>query len=133
MSNGILKPFARSRGVSPEVRSCDHIRDTLHRRTGNSICIKFCFLLVVCTFINFQVLNSLDAGATCIAIRLNLDTMKLQVIDNGTGMAKSDMKRIGARCDTNLRMPNARILNRPISSTMFVKPALKVSMQYRTT
>ncbi|XP_057715809.1 DNA mismatch repair protein Mlh3 isoform X2 [Corythoichthys intestinalis] len=43
------------------------------------------------------VLNSLDAGATCVGIRMDLDALKVQVIDNGAGMSAEDMARVGNR------------------------------------
>ncbi|ESO82946.1 hypothetical protein LOTGIDRAFT_134355, partial [Lottia gigantea] len=47
------------------------------------------------------VLNSLDAGAVCIAIRLDLTTFTVQVVDNGTGISQDDLKLIGERYSTS--------------------------------
>ncbi|KAI1895512.1 hypothetical protein AGOR_G00107020 [Albula goreensis] len=47
------------------------------------------------------VLNSIDAGATCIAVRLDVEACKVQVIDNGSGMDREDMERVGKRYFTS--------------------------------
>lgn len=47
------------------------------------------------------VLNSIDAQATCIAIRVDLDTLKIQVVDNGSGMGKEDLNKVGNRYFTS--------------------------------
>lgn len=47
------------------------------------------------------VLNSIDAKATCVAIRLDLEASKIQVVDNGSGMGKEDLKAIGKRYFTS--------------------------------
>uniref|UniRef100_T1JGR5 WW domain-containing protein n=1 Tax=Strigamia maritima TaxID=126957 RepID=T1JGR5_STRMM len=43
------------------------------------------------------VLNALDAGATCIAVRVNLNLMKIQVIDNGSGISHEQLELVGKR------------------------------------
>jgi len=43
------------------------------------------------------VLNSLDAGATCVAIRLDLTCFKVQVVDNGHGIPMDQLKQLGER------------------------------------
>ena len=43
------------------------------------------------------VLNSIDAEASCVAVRVNLSQGKLQVVDNGCGISKLDMSNIGKR------------------------------------
>lgn len=43
------------------------------------------------------VLNALDAGATCVAVRLNLPYHKVQVVDNGHGMSKDQLSICGER------------------------------------
>lgn len=43
------------------------------------------------------VLNSLDAGATCVAVRLNLPYHKVQVVDNGHGMSREQLSVCGER------------------------------------
>lgn len=47
------------------------------------------------------VLNSIDAKATCIAIRVDLEAFKIQVVDNGSGMGKEDLKAVGKRYFTS--------------------------------
>ncbi|XP_038147400.1 DNA mismatch repair protein Mlh3 isoform X1 [Cyprinodon tularosa] len=47
------------------------------------------------------VLNSIDAGATCVGVRVDMDAFKVQVIDNGSGMTAEDMERVGIRYHTS--------------------------------
>ncbi|XP_023783581.1 DNA mismatch repair protein Mlh3 isoform X1 [Cyanistes caeruleus] len=47
------------------------------------------------------VLNSIDAKATCVAIRVDLEAFKIQVVDNGCGIGKEDLKVIGKRYFTS--------------------------------
>ncbi|KAM4898442.1 DNA mismatch repair protein Mlh3 isoform 2-T2 [Sylvia borin] len=47
------------------------------------------------------VLNSIDAKATCVAVRVDLEASKIQVVDNGSGMGKEDLKAIGKRYFTS--------------------------------
>ncbi|XP_065449467.1 DNA mismatch repair protein Mlh3 isoform X14 [Chrysemys picta bellii] len=47
------------------------------------------------------VLNSIDAKATCVAIRVDLETFKVQVVDNGFGMGREDLNKVGNRYFTN--------------------------------
>ncbi|XP_059383838.1 DNA mismatch repair protein Mlh3 isoform X2 [Carassius carassius] len=47
------------------------------------------------------ILNSIDAGATCVAVKIDIEACKLQVIDNGTGICKEDMERVGLRYNTS--------------------------------
>ncbi|RVE57184.1 hypothetical protein OJAV_G00213420 [Oryzias javanicus] len=47
------------------------------------------------------VLNSIDAGATCVGVRMDLEAFKVQVIDNGAGMNAEDMGRVGNRYHTS--------------------------------
>ncbi|GAB1297644.1 MutL homolog 3 [Apodemus speciosus] len=46
-------------------------------------------------------LNSIDAKATCVAIRVNMETFQVQVIDNGLGMAGDNMEKVGNRYFTS--------------------------------
>lgn len=43
------------------------------------------------------VLNSLDAGATCVAVRVDLNCFKLQVVDNGSGVPHDQLNALGNR------------------------------------
>ncbi|XP_032087501.1 DNA mismatch repair protein Mlh3 isoform X1 [Thamnophis elegans] len=47
------------------------------------------------------ILNSIDAKATCIAIRVDLETFKVQVVDNGCGMGREDLNNVGNRYFTS--------------------------------
>ncbi|XP_077394146.1 DNA mismatch repair protein Mlh3 isoform X2 [Festucalex cinctus] len=47
------------------------------------------------------VLNSLDAGATCVGVRMDLEAFKVQVIDNGAGMSAEDVACVGNRYYTS--------------------------------
>ncbi|XP_025976120.2 DNA mismatch repair protein Mlh3 isoform X3 [Dromaius novaehollandiae] len=47
------------------------------------------------------VLNSIDAKATCIAIRVDLEAFKIQVVDNGSGMGREDLNKMGKRYFTS--------------------------------
>lgn len=43
------------------------------------------------------VLNSIDAGSTCIAIRLDMSCCKIQVIDNGSGLPRNSLIKVADR------------------------------------
>ena len=43
------------------------------------------------------VLNSLDAGASTVTVRIDITNFKIQVSDNGSGIAFEDLKRVGER------------------------------------
>nr|XP_056708167.1 DNA mismatch repair protein Mlh3 [Euleptes europaea] len=47
------------------------------------------------------VFNSIDAKATCVAIRVDLETFKIQVVDNGSGMGREDLSNVGNRYFTS--------------------------------
>ncbi|XP_075556427.1 DNA mismatch repair protein Mlh3-like isoform X1 [Dermacentor variabilis] len=47
------------------------------------------------------VLNALDAGATCVAVRLNMSYHKVQVVDNGHGMPRDQLENCGERYCTS--------------------------------
>ncbi len=42
-------------------------------------------------------LNSLEAGANCIAVRISFNFGRIQVADNGAGIAEKDMPLVGER------------------------------------
>uniref|UniRef100_A0A5F8HIQ8 MutL homolog 3 n=1 Tax=Monodelphis domestica TaxID=13616 RepID=A0A5F8HIQ8_MONDO len=46
-------------------------------------------------------LNSIDADAKCVAVRINMETFKVQVIDNGSGMERDDIERVGKQYFTS--------------------------------
>ena len=43
------------------------------------------------------VLNSVDAKATCVAVRVDIVCGKIQVVDNGYGMAKEELALVADR------------------------------------
>ncbi|XP_074035733.1 uncharacterized protein [Leptinotarsa decemlineata] len=47
------------------------------------------------------VLNSLDAKSTAIAVRINLVTFRIQVVDNGEGILEENLSQVGRRYFTN--------------------------------
>ncbi|KAL6052743.1 hypothetical protein STEG23_025449 [Scotinomys teguina] len=47
------------------------------------------------------ILNSIDAEAKCVAIRVNMETFQVQVIDNGFGMAGDEVEKAGNRYFTS--------------------------------
>ncbi|XP_053339254.1 DNA mismatch repair protein Mlh3 isoform X1 [Clarias gariepinus] len=57
------------------------------------------FLLQQC--VEELLLNSIDAGATCVAVKIDIDACKIQVIDNGSGMDRENMERVGTRYCTS--------------------------------
>ncbi|XP_032143725.1 DNA mismatch repair protein Mlh3 isoform X3 [Sapajus apella] len=46
-------------------------------------------------------LNSIDAEAKCVAVRVNMETFQVQVIDNGFGMGNDDVEKVGNRYFTS--------------------------------
>ncbi|CAG5866362.1 unnamed protein product [Menidia menidia] len=46
-------------------------------------------------------LNSIDAGATCVGVRMDMEACKVQVIDNGAGLSVEDMEMVGNRYYTS--------------------------------
>ncbi len=47
------------------------------------------------------ILNSIDAEATCVGVRMDMEAFKVQVIDNGAGMNAEDMECVGNRYYTS--------------------------------
>ncbi|XP_055004132.1 DNA mismatch repair protein Mlh3 isoform X2 [Boleophthalmus pectinirostris] len=45
--------------------------------------------------------NSIDAGANCVGVRVDMDAFKIQVIDNGRGMSREDIGCVGNRYFTS--------------------------------
>lgn len=46
-------------------------------------------------------MNSIDAGATCVGVRMDMGAFKVQVIDNGRGMTAEDISCVGNRYYTS--------------------------------
>lgn len=42
-------------------------------------------------------LNAVDAGATCVAVRIDLQSLTLQVVDNGVGIPLEQLPLVGER------------------------------------
>ncbi|XP_069494158.1 DNA mismatch repair protein Mlh3 isoform X2 [Ambystoma mexicanum] len=60
--------------------------------------------MTICSFgqcMEELLLNSTDAKATCVAIRVDLETFRIQVVDNGTGMGQDDVELAGKRYFTS--------------------------------
>nr|KAF6392907.1 mutL-like protein 3 [Pipistrellus kuhlii] len=57
-------------------------------------------------------LNSIDAEAKCVATRLNMETFQIQVIDNGFGMGRDDVDKVGNRYFTS-KCSSVRDLENP--------------------
>eukprot|EP00093_Oithona_nana_P011172 11172.XXX_38753_39224_1 [CDS] Oithona nana genome sequencing. len=47
------------------------------------------------------VYNSIDAKSTCIAVRVDFTNYRIEVLDNGEGISKDNLKRIGSRYNTS--------------------------------
>lgn len=47
------------------------------------------------------ILNSIDAEATCVGVRMDMEAFKVQVIDNGAGMNPEDLECVGNRYYTS--------------------------------
>ncbi|XP_063295956.1 DNA mismatch repair protein Mlh3 isoform X2 [Pelobates fuscus] len=47
------------------------------------------------------ILNSADSQATCIAVRVDLEAFRVQVVDNGWGVCEDDMAKVGTRYFTS--------------------------------
>lgn len=47
------------------------------------------------------ILNSIDAEATCVGVRVDMDAFKVQVIDNGVGLNAEDLQCVGHRYHTS--------------------------------
>ncbi|XP_044023630.1 DNA mismatch repair protein Mlh3 isoform X2 [Siniperca chuatsi] len=47
------------------------------------------------------ILNSIDAEATCVGVRVDMEAFKVQVIDNGAGMNAEDIECVGNRYHTS--------------------------------
>ncbi|KAE8289846.1 DNA mismatch repair protein Mlh3 MutL protein-like protein 3 [Larimichthys crocea] len=47
------------------------------------------------------ILNGIDAEATCVGVRMDMEAFKVQVIDNGAGMNAEDMECVGNRYYTS--------------------------------
>ena len=56
--------------------------------------------VTICSFqqcVEELVLNAVDAGATCIAVRLDIEAGRVQVVDNGCGMTQEQLAIVAER------------------------------------
>ncbi|KAL2080484.1 hypothetical protein ACEWY4_024277 [Coilia grayii] len=66
----------------------------VHLRSGIAICsLQQC--------VEELVLNSIDAGATCVAVKVDVEACKLLVLDNGIGIDRQDFDKVGNRYSTS--------------------------------
>ncbi|KAK2489830.1 hypothetical protein MC885_006609 [Smutsia gigantea] len=85
---GILTSFL------PAMIKCLSVEVQAKLRSGLSVCS-----LGQC--VEELVLNSIDAEAKCVAVRVNMETFQVQVIDNGFGMGSVDVDKVGNRYFTS--------------------------------
>ncbi|XP_046903895.1 DNA mismatch repair protein Mlh3 isoform X2 [Hypomesus transpacificus] len=84
------------------------------------------------------ILNSVDAGATCVGVRVDMEAFKVQVIDNGSGMGIEDMEKVGNRyftskCTTLEDLDNLRFYGfRGEAVASIVSLAMLVEISSRT-
>ncbi|XP_027425344.1 DNA mismatch repair protein Mlh3 isoform X4 [Zalophus californianus] len=85
---GILTSFL------PAMIKCLSVEVQARLRSGLAICS-----LGQC--VEELALNSIDAEAKCVAVRVNMETFQVQVIDNGFGMGSDDIDKVGNRYFTS--------------------------------
>ncbi|KAM5337322.1 LOW QUALITY PROTEIN: DNA mismatch repair protein Mlh3 [Glossophaga mutica] len=88
------KPQPGSTGFLPAMIKClsDEVQAKL--RSGLAVCS-----LGQC--VEELALNSIDAEAKCVAVRVNVETFQVQVIDNGFGIGSDDIDKVGNRYFTS--------------------------------
>ncbi|XP_004584449.2 DNA mismatch repair protein Mlh3 isoform X2 [Ochotona princeps] len=86
-------------------------------------------------------LNSIDAQATCVAVRVNMETFQVQVIDNGFGMGSEDVDKAGNRYFTS-KCSSVQDLERPqfygfrgeaLASIAYMASAMEISSRKNRT
>ncbi|XP_032963594.1 DNA mismatch repair protein Mlh3 isoform X4 [Rhinolophus ferrumequinum] len=85
---GILTSFL------PAMIKCLSVEVQAKLRSGLAICS-----LGQC--VEELTINSIDAEAKCVAVRVNMETFQVQVIDNGFGMGSDDVDKVGNRYFTS--------------------------------
>lgn len=85
---GILTSFL------PAMIKCLSVEVQAKLRSGLAICS-----LGQC--VEELALNSIDAEAKCVAVRVNMETFQVQVIDNGFGVGSDDVDKMGNRYFTS--------------------------------
>uniref|UniRef100_A0A4X2LFG5 MutL homolog 3 n=1 Tax=Vombatus ursinus TaxID=29139 RepID=A0A4X2LFG5_VOMUR len=86
-------------------------------------------------------LNSIDAEAKCVAVRVNVETFKIQVIDNGSGMERGDIERVGkqyftSKCKSVQDLENPKFYGfrgEAISSIVNMASAVEISSKTNRT
>ncbi|XP_020953731.1 acylphosphatase-1 isoform X10 [Sus scrofa] len=81
-------------GFLPAMIKCLSVEVQARLRSGLAICS-----LGQC--VEELALNSIDAEAKCVAVRVNMETFQVQVIDNGIGMGSEDVDKVGNRYFTS--------------------------------
>ena len=84
-----------------------------------------------------KVYNSIDAHSTCIAVRIDFEMYKIQVVDNGCGIERDDLKRIASRYNTskcysledyqNRKLPSHGYRGEALSSIREVSALLQIT------
>ncbi|XP_020841935.1 LOW QUALITY PROTEIN: DNA mismatch repair protein Mlh3 [Phascolarctos cinereus] len=86
-------------------------------------------------------LNSIDAEAKCVAVRVNMETFKVQIIDNGSGMERDDIERVGkqyftSKCKSVQDLENPKFYGfrgEAISSIVNMASAVEISSKTNRT
>ncbi|XP_071078170.1 DNA mismatch repair protein Mlh3 isoform X3 [Desmodus rotundus] len=74
------------------------------KRLSDEVQAKLRSGLAVCSLgqcVEELALNSIDAEAKCVAVRVNVETLQVQVIDNGLGIGSDDVDTVGTRYFTS--------------------------------
>ncbi|XP_033103953.1 DNA mismatch repair protein Mlh3-like [Anneissia japonica] len=74
----------------------EHLQKSIVSRLRSGIAIDS-----ITQCIDELVTNSIDAGASCIAVRTNISILRFQVVDNGCGLTKDQLSIIGERYATS--------------------------------
>lgn len=86
------------------------------------------------------IFNSIDAEATCVGVRMEMEAFKVQVIDNGAGMNAEDMECVGNRyytskCSSVEDMDNLRwygFRGEALASAVSVATLVEISSRTRS-
>ena len=76
----------------PVIRMIKLIAPELRSRLRSGVAVSS-----VAQCVEELVLNSVDAGALCVAVRIDLPCFKVQVVDNGCGLTEEQLHIIGQR------------------------------------
>ncbi|OBA22888.1 ATPase domain of HSP90 chaperone/DNA topoisomerase II/histidine kinase, partial [Metschnikowia bicuspidata var. bicuspidata NRRL YB-4993] len=75
--------------------------------------------------------NSIDAGASCISIKINLESLSVCIEDNGTGISVSDMGQVGRRYYTSRASQVETSNTLPQELTNMMPPELTRSLGFK--